>query len=119
MMSRGSVMPLWEEQIQQGKPVTITDPDMTRYMMSIDDAVRLVFKAVEIMQGGEVFILKMPVVRLGDLADKVIAGRQISRSIIGLRPGEKKYEELMTEQEKTVAVETDDMFIVPFWMGVL
>jgi FlaA1/EpsC-like NDP-sugar epimerase len=119
MMSRGSVMPLWEEQIQQGKPVTITDPDMTRYMMSIDDAVRLVFKAVEIMQGGEVFILKMPVVRLGDLADKVIAGRQIPRSIIGLRPGEKKHEELMTEQEKTVVVETDDMFIVPFWMGVL
>jgi FlaA1/EpsC-like NDP-sugar epimerase len=114
MMSRGSVMLLWEEQIRQGKPITITDPEMTRYMMSIQDAVMLVFKAVDMMQGGEVFILKMPVIRLGDLADKVIAGRKVEKKIIGLRPGERMHEMLLTDEERKIAVETDDMFIIPF-----
>jgi len=114
MMSRGSVMLLWEEQIQQGNPVTITDPEMTRYMMSIQDAVMLVFKAVDMMQGGEVFILKTPVIRLGDLADKVIAGRKVEKKIIGLRSGERMHECLMTDEEKLVAIETEDMYIIPF-----
>jgi UDP-N-acetylglucosamine 4,6-dehydratase/5-epimerase len=114
MRSRGSVIPLWEEQIRMGKPITITDPEMTRYMMTIPDAVGLIFKATEMMKGGEVFILKMKKIRLGDLADEVVAGRNVSRMIIGLRPGEKMHEELMTHDEQQIALETDDMFIIPF-----
>lgn len=116
--SRGSVIPLWEDQIRQGKPVVITDPDMTRYMMTIPDAVALVFKATEMMTGGEIFVLKMPCIRLGDLADHVINGRDVTKMIIGLRPGEKMDEELMTPQEKKMAIETDSMFIIPFVQGM-
>lgn len=112
--SRGSVVPVWEEQIRRGVPVTVTDPDMTRFMMSVDDAVKLVFKATVLMKGGEVFILKMPVVRLGDLFERVLAGRRVETRVVGLRPGERRHECLMTEEERLVAVELDDMFVVPF-----
>lgn len=114
MHSRGSVIPVWEEQIKKGNQITITDPKMTRYMMSISDAVRLVFKAVELMKGGEIFVLKMPVIRLGDLADTVINGRDVKKTVVGLRPGEKMDEELLTRQEKQIAFEMDDMYIVPY-----
>lgn len=116
--SRGSVIPLWKEQIIKNREITITDPDMTRFMMSIDDAVKLTLEACEIARGGEIFVLKMPAVRLGDLADAVIgnvgdelkvAREQISINYIGLRPGEKMYEELMTEDEYMYAVEYKDM----------
>jgi len=117
MFSRGSVIPAWEDQISRDNCIKITDPDMTRYMMSIPDAVRLVFKATEMMKGGEIFVLKMAKIRLGDLADHVINGRNISKMIVGLRPGEKMDEELMTVEEKQVAVESDDMFIIPFSKG--
>ena len=120
--SRGSVIPLFEEQIREKKPITITDPKMTRFMMSISDTVNLVFKATIIAKGGENFILKMPVVRLGDLAEVVIEKyaekynyrkENIKKKIIGLRPGEKMFEELMTESEASVAFETEDMLIIP------
>ena len=70
--SRGSVIPLFEEQIRQKKPITITNPEMTRFMMSLSDTIELVFKATLLAKGGEIFILKMPVVRLGDLVDVII-----------------------------------------------
>ena len=120
--SRGSVIPLFEEQIRQKKPITITNPDMTRFMMSVSDTIELVFKATLLAKGGEVFILKMPVVRLGDLVDVIIETyaekylykkETIKKRIIGLRPGEKMYVELMTESEATVGFETDDMLIIP------
>ncbi len=120
--SRGSVIPLFEEQIRQKKPITITNADMTRFMMSISDTIELVFKATFMAKGGEIFILKMPVVRLGDLVDIVIdtytekyhyAKESIEKKIVGLRPGEKMYEELMTESEAAWAFETDDMLIIP------
>jgi len=120
--SRGSVIPLFEEQIRQKKPITITNPDMTRFMMSISDTIELVFKATLLAKGGEIFILKMPVVRLGDLVDVVIETyrekyhykkEDIEKKIIGLRPGEKMYEELMTESEAALAFETEDMLIIP------
>ena len=122
LFSRGSVIPLFEEQIQQGKPITITDPDMTRFVMSISNTVNLVFKATLMAKGGEIFILKMPVVRLGDLADVILdkytkkygyKKQQIKKKIIGLRPGEKMFEELMIESEAEMAFETDDMLIIP------
>lgn len=120
--SRGSVIPLFEEQIRKKRPITITNQEMTRFMMSVSDTIDLVFKATLLAKGGEVFILKMPVVRLGDLVDVVIETcaekyqykkGAIEKRVIGLRPGEKMFEELMTESEAAVAFETDDMLIIP------
>lgn len=122
LFSRGSVIPLFEEQIRTKKPVTITDPDMTRFMMSISNTIDLVFKASLLAQGGEIFILKMPVVKMGDLIDVVVdvyaqkygmITDVVERMIIGPRPGEKKYEELLTETETKKVFETDEMLIIP------
>ena len=112
--SRGSIVPLIKEQLRMGKPVTITNLDMTRYMMRIQDAVSLIFKAAFMMKGGEVFILKMSVVRLGDLVDILVKDKSKIK-IIGLRPGEKMHEELMTEAEKAIALEMDDVIIIPLF----
>lgn len=122
IFSRGSVVPVFEAQIKQKKMITMTDAEMTRFMMSVADTVNLVFKATQLSKGGEVFILKMPVIKLGDLADVVIEHYakkyghkkdEITKKIIGLRPGEKMFEELMTETEAKKAFETDDMLIIP------
>lgn len=119
--SRGSVLPLFRKQIEQGGPVMITDPNMTRFVMSISRAVDLVLKAAEIAEGGEVFILKMPAVRIGDLAEAMIEELapkyghdpiKIPVEIINARAGEKIYEELMTEDESKKATESDDMFVI-------
>ena len=122
LFSRGSVIPLFEEQIKLKRPVTITDPKMTRFTMSIADTINLVFKATMMAKGGEIFILKMPVVTLKDLADVVIdeyakkyglEKGQINTKVIGPRPGEKLFEELMTESESKLAFETKEMMIIP------
>ena len=119
--SRGSVAPLFREQIEKGGPVTITDPDMTRFVMSISKAVDLVFKAAEIAQGGEIFILKMPALRIGDLAEVMVdelaprygyAPESIDIKITGRREGEKNHEELLTGDEAASACETEDMFVI-------
>lgn len=120
--SRGSVIPAWVDQLGKGRPVTLTDPDMTRFFLSIPQAVSLVFKAMNRMVGGEIFILKMPVLRMGDLADAVIQRfapdygldpAAVERKVVGIRPGEKTYELLMTEDEASIALEVGDMFIIP------
>ncbi|MDN4066444.1 SDR family NAD(P)-dependent oxidoreductase [Paenibacillus vini] len=121
MGSRGSVIPLFKKQILEKGMVTLTDPDMLRYMMTPTQAIELILKANELSEGGEVFVLKMPVVRLGDLADVIIemvrSKYQLSDGIllnvIGIRPGEKRIEELMTYDEQTIAIETDEMFVIP------
>jgi FlaA1/EpsC-like NDP-sugar epimerase len=119
--SRGSMIPLFCNQILQGGPVTITDSDMTRFIMSIPEAVSLTFTAMENMEGGELFILKMPVVNLQNLADVLIEeaaplyGKDpasITCKHIGVRPGEKMNELLMTEEEAQYATETGKMFVV-------
>lgn len=119
--SRGSVVPLFLRQIQKGGPVTVTDPDMTRFVMSISKAIDLILYAAEMAQGGEIFILKMPALRLSDLAKVLIEEsapkygyepKQVQVRIIGKRPGEKEHEELMTQEEATYARETEDMFVV-------
>lgn len=121
MDSRGSVIPLFRRQIKSGGPVTVTNPDMTRFMMSMSQAVELVFRSVRLAQGGEVFIFKMPVVNILDLAEVLIDalapqyGHQpedINIEIIGVIPGEKMYEELMTEDEAIRSLEREDMFII-------
>lgn len=122
LFSRGSVLPLFEEQIRQQKPITVTDPEMTRFMMSISNTITLVFKATLLAKGGEIFILKMPVVKIGDLVDIAIeyyaqkyAYKKdvIKKEIIGPRPGEKQYEELLTESETRKVFETEHMLIIP------
>jgi len=122
LFSRGSVIPLFEGQIKQKKSITITNPEMTRFVMSISNTIELVFKATLMAKGGEIFILKMPVVKLGDLAEVVIEEYaekygykkwQIKKKVIGLRPGEKMFEELMTETEAAMAFETEEMLIIP------
>jgi len=117
----GSVIPLFKEQIKNGGPITITDPNMTRFVMSFNEAINLIFQCVEMAIGGEVFILKMPALNINDLADVVInelaskhdfKPNEIKKEIIGLKAGEKLYEELMTEEEVDRAFETENMFIV-------
>ena len=119
MGSRGSVIPLFKKQILEKGTITITDPDMLRYMMTPKQAIELILKANELAQGGEVFVLKMPVVRLGDLANVIIElvaqedRPKVQVVSIGVRPGEKRFEELMTIEETLVAIETDSMFVIP------
>jgi FlaA1/EpsC-like NDP-sugar epimerase len=121
MGSRGSVIPLFRRQIKAGGPVTITVPTMTRFMMSMSQAIELVFKSAEMSKGGEVFIFKMPTVKISDLAEVLITElaphyghrpEDIKVEIIGTKPGEKMYEELMTEDEASRSLERDDMFII-------
>src|SRR4030042_744827 len=119
--SRGSVMPSFRDQIRKGGPVTLTDPDMTRFVMTIPTAVDLVLKAAKIARGGEIFIFKMPALRIGDLAKAMIGElapqygynpQSIKVQISGKRAGEKVYEELLTADEAMNASETEDMFII-------
>jgi len=122
MGSRGSVIPLFIQQIKSGGPVTITDNGMTRFMMSMSQALELVFRSAEMAMGGEVFIFKMSTVNITDLAEVLIEElapqdghkvEDIEIEIIGTIPGEKMYEELMTEDEATRSLEREDMFIIP------
>lgn len=119
--SRGSVMPFFAEQIRRGGPVTVTDPEMSRFIMPLTQAVALLLKTVEMALGGEVFIFKMPMLRISDLVKVMIdelapkygyQPSQIEVKITGSRPGEKLYEELMTEEEAKCVQETEEMFIV-------
>lgn len=119
--SRGSLVPLIRGQVARGGPVTITDPEMSRYMMPIADAVGLCFAAMERMEGGEVFILKMPRVRVGDLVEVLVEtyapqfgfrADEIAIETIGIRAGEKRHEVLLTADEAAAADEVDGMFVV-------
>lgn len=115
--SRGSVLPLFVRQIREEKRLTLTHPDMTRFFMSVSQAVELVFRAVQLMRGGEVFVLKMPAVRMGDLVEELIAllapGENIEIVKIGLRPGEKMHEELFSAEEADRVWEGENMYIIP------
>jgi UDP-N-acetylglucosamine 4,6-dehydratase/5-epimerase len=119
--SRGSIIGLFKNQIKKDSHVTITSPDMTRFIMSIPQAVKLVLETAEIAQGGEIFILKMPVFKLSDLTEVIINEESLKLNInpntikiknIGLRAGEKMFEDLMTEEESKNTLETNKCFIV-------
>ncbi len=119
--SRGSVIPIFREQIRKGGPVTITDEKMTRFIMSIRQAVQLVIDSVALARGGEVFVTKMPVIRILDLAQVMIdelaakyghTPAEIKIQVIGSKPGEKQYEELMTIEEVRRCVELERYFVV-------
>jgi FlaA1/EpsC-like NDP-sugar epimerase len=119
--SRGSALDLFAAQVMAGRAVTVTEPSMTRFVMSTDRAVELLLKAAALAHGGEVFVFKMPVARLGDLVDAAVdhylalLGRSsevVERATIGARPGEKAYEELMTEDESRRAKDIGDMYVL-------
>lgn len=126
--SNGSVIPIFHNQIAKGGPVTLTDREMTRFVMSIEEAVKLVIDSAEIAQGGEVFITKMPIIRIEDLAKVMIQelgpqyGYQpdlIEIQEIGTKPGEKLYEELMSDEETRRSVELEAYFsVLPAFRGI-
>ena len=101
MCSRGSVIPLFIDQIKKGQPITITDPNMTRFLMNLDEAVELVTFAFEHAEPGDLFIQKADASTIGDLADGVMkVFGETEKKIIGTRHGEKLYETLMTREER-------------------
>lgn len=121
MGSRGSVIPLFKSQLLARKPLTITDPSMTRFMMTQQQAVQLTMEAAQLAKGGELFVLKMPVIRLADLVTVLqeevslkygVSQEEMKTEIIGLRAGEKMYEELMTYDESKQALELERMFVI-------
>lgn len=126
--SRGSVVPIFARQIARGGPVTITDEGMTRFVMTVTDAAQLVMESVFLAQGGEVFVTKMSVIRIIDLAHVMISelasrsGRDpesIAIMTIGSKPGEKLYEELLSDEETRRTVELDHYFsIIPAFKTV-
>ena len=119
--SRGSVIPIFKKQIKKGGPVTITDVEMTRFIMNIHEAAKLILDAVSIAEGGEIFILKMPAVKVTDIAEVMIEyyapkygynPEDIETKLIGMRVGEKLNEDLMNPNEIYHAEEIDDLYII-------
>lgn len=121
MASRGSVIPLWVEQIMDGKPITITDPEMTRFMMTLDDAVDLVIYAFTHGHNGDLFVQKAPAATLDTLAKalKEIYAKikpeygETEVKVIGTRHGEKLYETLVTREEMAKAIDMGDYYRIP------
>jgi UDP-glucose 4-epimerase len=115
MASRGSVIPLFVEQIKRGEPLTVTDPDMTRFMMSVNDAVDLVLYAFQYAEAGDLFVQKAPAATIATLAAalKELFGVDNPVRVIGTRHGEKAYETLLTREEMLYAVDMDNYYRVP------
>lgn len=121
MASRGSVIPLWVEQMMDGKPITITDPDMTRFMMTLDDAVDLVIYAFTHAHNGDLFVQKAPAATLSTLAQALketyakVEPKYFNTEVkvIGTRHGEKLYETLVTREEMVRAIDMGDYYRIP------
>ena len=115
MCSRGSVIPLWIDQIKNGQPITVTDPDMTRFIMSLDEAVDLVLFAFENGISGDILVQKAPACTIRVLAEAVkeLFGSKDDIKVIGFRHGEKRYETLLTNEECTGAIDMGKFYRVP------
>ena len=116
MCSRGSVIPLWIDQIRQGNPITLTEPSMTRFIMSLDEAVDLVLFAFKNGQNGDLLIQKAPACTIRTQAEAVcelFGGKKSDIKVIGIRHGEKMYETLLTKEECAKAVDMGDFYRVP------
>ena len=115
MASRGSVIPLWVEQMKVNNPITITDPNMTRFMMTLDDAVDLVLYAFQHGHNGDLFVQKAPAATLDVLADalKELYHSTAEVKVIGTRHGEKLYETLVTREEMSKAIDMGDYYRIP------
>jgi len=119
--SNGSVMEIFHSQISKGGPITLTDPNMTRFVMNVRESVELILKSTKLAKGGEVFITKMPIIKIIDLAQVMIEQlapvygfnpSEIEIKEIGVKPGEKLYEELMSDEETGRAIELSNYFSV-------
>ena len=115
MASRGSVIPLFVSQIKSGKPITVTDPNMTRFLMSLEDSVDLVLYAFQHGQQGDIFVQKAPASTVADLAQalKELFGSDTAIKTIGTRHGEKLYESLISREEMAHAKEMDNYYRIP------
>ena len=116
MCSRGSVIPLWIDQIGSGNPITVTEPSMTRFIMSLEEAVDLVLFAFEHGENGDLFIRKAPACTIGTQAEAVcelFGGDKKNIKVIGIRHGEKMYETLLTNEECAKAIDMGDFYRVP------
>lgn len=116
MCSRGSVIPLWIDQIRAGNPITITDPTMTRFIMSLDEAVDLVLFAFEHGTSGDILVQKAPACTIGTQAEAVcelFGGKKEDIKVIGIRHGEKMYETLLTNEECAHAIDMGNFYRVP------
>lgn len=116
LFSRGSVVPTWIEQVKKGGPVTVTDRNMTRFFMTIPEAVNLVFLATGLMVGQEIFVLKMPEKNIYNLAQEIIQkygdGKKIQIKFTGAREREKIHERLFTDEEKDLMIEKKRFYII-------
>lgn len=114
--SRGSVIPLWDKRINQKKPLPVTHPDMTRFLLTLHDAIQLVFYALKNSKGGEIFVKKAPTAKITDLAKAYAELRTKKKDYpieyVGIRPGEKLHEILISEEEMRFAVEKKDHYII-------
>jgi FlaA1/EpsC-like NDP-sugar epimerase len=119
--SRGSVIPVFLEQIRKGGPVTLSDPGMTRFVMTLDESVRLTIASLMLGKPGDVVITKMSAIRIADLVEVIVRERapkhgfrpaDIAIKVVGKRPGEKLYEELMNDEEIRRSIELDQYFVV-------
>jgi UDP-N-acetylglucosamine 4,6-dehydratase/5-epimerase len=115
MGSRGSVIPLFAEQIQSGNPITLTDPKMTRFLMSLDDSVNLVLFAFENAKPGDIFVQKSPACTMGDLVTAMqnLLGQSSQVQVIGTRHGEKVFESLVSREEMARAEDLGDYYRIP------
>jgi len=112
--SRGSVVPLFRHQIDHDEDITITDSSMTRFILTLDNAINLVFKSVDYSVGGEIFVLKLPAHTLKDLAEIMVeaSGKKVKIKEIGIRPGEKIHETLVSPTESMRTIEKGDLYII-------
>ena len=116
MCSRGSVIPLWIDQIKAGNPITVTEPSMTRFIMSLEEAVDLVLFAFEKGENGDLLIMKAPACTIGTQAEAVcelFGGKKEDIKVIGIRHGEKMYETLLTNEECAKAIDLGGFYRVP------
>lgn len=116
MCSRGSVIPLWIDQIRNGQPITLTEPTMTRFIMSLDEAVDLVLFAFEHGENGDILVQKAPACTIKTQAEAVcelFGGKKEDIKVIGIRHGEKMYETLLTNEECAHAIDMGDFYRVP------
>jgi UDP-glucose 4-epimerase len=112
LASRGSVIPLFHEQIRRGGPVTITTPEMTRFLLSLEQAVDTIFAALQGGNPGETYIPRVPSARVTDIAEALIGERPIETKITGIRPGEKVHEILVSEEEAHRTIARGDYYVI-------
>ncbi len=114
LATRGSVLEVWWNQLKDGGKITVTNPEMTRFFMDVEESVRLIFQATYYAENGEVFILKMPSVKIGDLAEvflEVVGYPSDYYEIVGMRIGEKMHEELISKSESDLLLENEKLFV--------